>query len=164
MLKNSQNLYAESMFRVLGRESGGTGDHASSQVILQNWVAENIPGEFAVVCRDGSGLSKKNRLTTDFLVELLGWVDQQPWSEVFFSALPISGIDGTLKKRMTSNPLRGIVYAKTGTLKNASGLAGYLKDDQQEESVVFAFLYDGRPGIVYRARKWQEDCLSLIQK
>jgi D-alanyl-D-alanine carboxypeptidase/D-alanyl-D-alanine-endopeptidase (penicillin-binding protein 4) len=97
-------------------------------------------------------------------VELLGWVDQQPWSEVFFSALPISGIDGTLKKRMTSNPLRGIVYAKTGTLKNASGLAGYLKDDQHEESVVFAFLYDGRPGIVYRARKWQEDCLSLIQK
>ncbi len=164
MLKNSQNLYAESMFRVLGRESGGTGDHASSQVILQNWVAENIPGEFAVVCRDGSGLSKKNRLTTDFLVELLGWVDQQPWSEVFFSALPISGIDGTLKKRMTSNPLRGKVYAKTGTLKNASGLAGYLKDDQHEESVVFAFLYDGRPGIVYRARKWQEDCLSLIQK
>ena len=164
MLKNSQNLYAESMFRVLGRESGGTGDHASSQIILQNWVAENIPGEFAVVCRDGSGLSKKNRLTTDFLVKLLGWVDQQHWSEVFFSALPVSGIDGTLEKRMTAKSLRGKVYAKTGTLKNASGLAGYLKADQQDESVVFAFLYDGRPGIVYRARKWQDACLSLIQK
>ena len=76
---------------------------------------------------DGSGLSPYNYTTPEILVSLLNYVQQQPAIRAhLLPALPVSGTDGTLEKRMTDTPAQGRVLAKTGTLTGISSLAGYL--------------------------------------
>jgi len=77
---------------------------------------------------DGSGLSLYNYLSAEAEVKLLRYAYQN--ENIFhhlYQALPIAGVDGTLKKRMHSTFTRNNVRAKTGTLTGISSLAGYCK-------------------------------------
>ena len=76
---------------------------------------------------DGSGLSLYNYISAELLVRLLRYAHNK--EEIIghlLPALPIAGVDGTLKKRMTEPLTKGRVKAKTGTVTGISSLAGYL--------------------------------------
>ncbi|EQD42029.1 Peptidase S13, D-Ala-D-Ala carboxypeptidase C, partial [mine drainage metagenome] len=75
---------------------------------------------------DGSGLSPDDRITPRALTTLLRYVAEQPWGAEFRATLPIGGVDGTLSDRFTRGPLRGRVFAKTGTLDEVNALSGYV--------------------------------------
>ena len=75
---------------------------------------------------DGSGLSPYNYLSAELLVRLLRYVYNTPKLFSYIQpALPVAGIDGTLKDRMKKTPAQGNIWAKTGTLTGVSSLAGY---------------------------------------
>lgn len=127
-LKDSDNLYAESMFYQIANAKAGkwsTADdarHAIEAIIKQ-------AGESPSYCRvaDGSGVSLYDYLTPRTLVALLRFAhrDQNIFSH-FYPALPIAGMDGTLNSRMTRGNAFGNVRAKTGTVSGVSCLAGYV--------------------------------------
>jgi D-alanyl-D-alanine carboxypeptidase/D-alanyl-D-alanine-endopeptidase (penicillin-binding protein 4) len=72
---------------------------------------------------DGSGLSLADRVTTGFLAALVrNALDDPAIGPAFTNALTIAGVDGTLKKRMTTPPARGLLRGKTGTLNESSAL------------------------------------------
>ena len=75
---------------------------------------------------DGSGLSLYNYVSPELLTRLLryAWRNSNI-SEYLIPALPIAGVDGTLKNRMKNTAAEGNVHAKTGTLTGISSLAGY---------------------------------------
>ena len=128
MLKESDNLYAESMFYQI---AASTGNHPatakSARALIKQLVNKiGLDGsryQFA----DGSGLSLYNYVSAELEVKLLRYAyhDQNIYNHLL-PALPIAGTDGTLRKRMTGAFTRGNVHAKTGTVKGISSLCGYL--------------------------------------
>ena len=164
MMKNSQNLYAESFFRILGKELGGDGSFESSGRVLANWARKNFQESESLVFRDGSGLSRLNRLDARFLRSVVDWVLLQSWAESLFECMAFSGVDGTLEKRMATDLLKGKVCAKTGTLNDVSSLVGWLKPTGVNQPITFAFVFNGRKGQVAKARQWQDRCLDLLAK
>jgi D-alanyl-D-alanine carboxypeptidase/D-alanyl-D-alanine-endopeptidase (penicillin-binding protein 4) len=82
---------------------------------------------------DGSGLSRRDWLTTAQIATLLTAAQRRPWFSTFFAALPIAGdpnplIGGTLASRMRGTPAAGNLHGKTGTLTGVNALSGYVKD------------------------------------
>ena len=90
----------------------------------QFWAAKKMDLR-GFVNEDGSGLSRNNKCSSGFLVQLLMWTTNQKYWRQFKESLAISGKSGTLKSRMTSSALRGRVFAKTGTLNRVKALSGY---------------------------------------
>ncbi len=160
MLKNSQNLYADALFRVLARKRGGNGSFSSASSELAGWLRNRLGAGDEVVIRDGSGLSRENRLTAALLRRIVELGLSSSWSQPLFDSLPLSGVDGTLAKRMTSSPLKGLVRAKTGTIRGVVSLAGVI--DCEQGQVPFCFLYQGRSGRTAQARDWQDRSLMAV--
>jgi D-alanyl-D-alanine carboxypeptidase/D-alanyl-D-alanine-endopeptidase (penicillin-binding protein 4) len=102
----------------------GTADSARKIVgqLLEAWGVQ--PDEFVI--RDGSGLSRHDLVTPETLVRVLDRIQQDTAFAVFYNALPIAGIDGTLKDRMKGTPAEGNAHAKTGSISNARTLSGYV--------------------------------------
>ncbi|MBR1838475.1 MAG: D-alanyl-D-alanine carboxypeptidase/D-alanyl-D-alanine-endopeptidase [Bacteroidaceae bacterium] len=127
MMKQSNNLYAESMFYQLAaqmRPRGGGRKEAAA--VIDSLVArlglDYTIYEFA----DGSGLSLYNYATPQLLIRLLRYAYQKPdIREALIPSLPIAAVDGTLKSRMKNTPAANNVYAKTGTVAGVSTLSGY---------------------------------------
>lgn len=133
MMKESDNLYAESMFFQLAATVGkrpATAAHARQ--VIKNTVTKagvtGIPYRIA----DGSGLSLYNYVTPELMVRLLRYAYlKRDIMAALYPALPVAGVDGTLKKRMKGGPAQGNVHAKTGTLSGISSLAGYCRAANQ---------------------------------
>ena len=75
---------------------------------------------------DGSGLSRLNRVTTDFLCRYLEAISKEPFFDSFLASLSKSGESGTAKSLLPSLPQGIEVYLKTGTMEGAKAYAGYL--------------------------------------
>ncbi len=128
MLKQSDNLYAESMFYQLAASTRIRPASAKSALNVFRQLCKKIGMtssgyQFA----DGSGLSLYNYVTAELEVAFLRYAYQN--SNIYnhlLPALPIAGRDGTLKKRMTGEFTRDNVKAKTGTVEGVSSLCGYV--------------------------------------
>lgn len=128
MMKESNNLYAESMFYQTAIRSGQRPATAKEARKLERGVMSRaglLPQNYRIA--DGSGLSLYNYLSAEALTMLLryAWFDNRIYSHLL-PTLPVAGQDGTLKKRMTGTPAENNVQAKTGTLTGITSLAGYL--------------------------------------
>jgi D-alanyl-D-alanine carboxypeptidase/D-alanyl-D-alanine-endopeptidase (penicillin-binding protein 4) len=137
--KVSQNLHAELLLRLLGRERGTAGTIEGGLEVLRGFLgqADIHPEEF--VFYDGSGLSRQNLVTPHAVVKLLRFVINQPWGNQFLETLPVGGIDGSLAERFKNTVAQGRVIAKTGSLGHVNALSGYATT-QKGERVTFAIL------------------------
>jgi len=99
-----------------------------------------------------------DRLTVRSVAGLLrvAWADPDIGPS-FFAALPIAGVNGTLRHRLRSGPARGNVVAKTGTLDIASALSGFVR-----RRYVFSVLQNGYPLAVSWARTAQDRFVSVL--
>jgi D-alanyl-D-alanine carboxypeptidase/D-alanyl-D-alanine-endopeptidase (penicillin-binding protein 4) len=139
-MKASQNFYAETILKTLGRSAGGAGTaDAGKKVVRDTLVSWGIPTD-AIVVYDGSGLSRYNYVTAGAIVQILKrmWATDQLRGP-FAAALPVAGHDGTLSARMKGTVLDARVEAKTGTISNVRALSGYL-ETQSGERVVFSMI------------------------
>ena len=124
LLKESQNWIAEQVTKTVGAEVGGEGSWEAGLEAQRRFLIDVVDIDSAAfVLRDGSGLSTKNLLAPAAAVALLDHARRAPWDDAFLAGLPIAGTDGTLETRLA--PLRGRVYAKTGTLTHVNALSGY---------------------------------------
>lgn len=135
--QRSQNLYAEMVLRTLGTErpvADTTRTPGSAAMGLaaaaRTWLKAGIDtSQIRMV--DGSGLSQLNLLSPEATVRLLAYMALHPQHDVweaFYASLPAGGqIGTTLEYRLRQGMAQGNVRAKTGTLSNASSLAGYLR-------------------------------------
>ena len=127
MLKESDNLYAESMFYQLAAATGNRpakASHAASVIERLITKVGLSPRRYRIA--DGSGLSLYNYLSAEVEVALLRYAFRN--NNIYLHlhpALPEAGVDGTLRSRMKGTFTRGNVFAKTGTVTGISSLAGY---------------------------------------
>lgn len=139
MMKTSQNLYAETLFRTLGAR-GGSGTSAGGRKAVEDVLTSWGIAPDSYVMADGSGLSRYNYVTAETLVAILRRMWQDPrHASVFEATLPVAGRDGTLSGRMKGTRAEGNVRAKTGSIANARALSGYLRT-LGGELVVFSII------------------------
>jgi D-alanyl-D-alanine carboxypeptidase/D-alanyl-D-alanine-endopeptidase (penicillin-binding protein 4) len=138
-LKPSQNQLGEILLKTLGRELRGEGSARAGIAVTDSLV--RAWGLEARLLRqaDGSGLSRYNLVAPDLLIGILARMAESPHREVWLAALPVGGVDGTLRNRFKGTPLEGRVRAKTGTLSGVRSLSGYLPN-AAGETVLFSIL------------------------
>lgn len=121
ILKNSNNFVAETVFKIAGGQYvNNTGSLANSLKMLNAYFEKTGLNTEDIKIVDGSGVSKNNIITADFMSEFLV---KQADCECFVNSLPTSG-EGTLKSRMLY--FKDNLRAKTGTLADVSAIAGYI--------------------------------------
>lgn len=132
----SDNYLAESIVKGLGARFGNGGSTAAGA----NVVAQTIAGDGAhPTVVDGSGLSRSDQTSPHDIVRVLNGVRNDAAGAAFRSSLPVAGRTGTLRTRMRGNAAAGRCQAKTGTLSNVSGLAGYCRAASGHD-IVFALI------------------------
>ena len=137
--KVSQNLHAEILLRLLGREKGTSGTVAGGLEVVRGFLTQaGVPAD-QYVFYDGSGLSRQNLVSPHAVVMLLRFAAKQPWGEQFRSTLPVAGVDGSLADRFKGSSVQGRAFAKTGSLGGVKTLSGYVTTDKGE-SIVFSIL------------------------
>jgi serine-type D-Ala-D-Ala carboxypeptidase/endopeptidase (penicillin-binding protein 4) len=127
--KFSNNLMAQQLFLTLGLQFRGVGSPETAREVLIPWLIEKL-GERAgdIMIDNGSGLSRESRLSAGALGALLQRAWASPVMPEFISSLPVSGLDGTLRRSpgMAAAKLVGRAHLKTGSLRDVVGVAGYL--------------------------------------
>jgi len=140
-LKESQNLHAEMLLRRLAYRYGADPTAADGTWAMRQWLIESGLDGNDFVFYDGSGLSPKDLVTPRATATLLSYATTQSWFAQWKAALPIGGVDGTLSSRFKEAPLKGHVFAKTGTLGESRALSGYL-DCASGKQVIFSIMVD----------------------
>ena len=157
--KVSVNLHAEMLLRLLCRQEPpaapigerlrqppeppvrrADGSAEAGLAVLRLWLANAGVNPNDVELEDGSGLSRSDLVTPHAAVQLLKYVEAQPWRLLFVESLAVAGVDGTLEERMKEGPARGRVRAKTGSLGDTTTLAGYAQTTSGETLVFAVFL------------------------
>lgn len=130
--KVSQNLHAEILLRLLGREKGTAATVDSGLEVVRAFLTRaGVPSD-QYVFYDGSGLSRQNLASPHAAVTLLQYASRQPWATAFRDTLPLAGVDGSLADRFHGTIAQGRVYGKTGSLGGVKTLAGYATTNHGE--------------------------------
>jgi len=134
--KPSQNQIGEILFKTIGLRRTGVGSADSGRAaVTAQLIGWGIPADGFVV-RDGSGLSRHDVVTPATLARVLDVMRRQADFQVFFDALPIAGVDGTIAGRMRGTAAQGNVHAKTGTLDMVRSLSGYVTAADGQQLIV----------------------------
>ncbi len=140
MEKPSQNQLAEIFYKTLGLERTGVGSADSGRRVVERRLrAWGVEPDRDIAVRDGSGLSRHDYVSPQSLVRILSAIRADTAFHVFYDALPIGGVDGTIASRMKGTPAAGNVHAKTGTVDKARSLSGYVTS-ADGELLVFSML------------------------
>jgi len=108
--------------------------------VVQKWLQEKklaLPG---LVIENGSGLSRRERITAGGLTRLLMAADASPVREEFASSLAVAALDGTLQRRFQNGSVSGQAFLKTGSLEGVRALAGYVIDAEGRRFTVVAII------------------------
>lgn len=157
-MMRSDNLFAENLLRTFGLARGKEGStEASASEMLEYWKEAGIPTQ-GVTLIDGSGLSRSNRVTADFINGILRALGD---NEEYASFMPLAGQEGTLSGFLKDTELDAYVAMKTGSMKGIQCYAGYKLDEvfAPTHSIVIIMNDIGQRGA---ARKAAEDLLLEI--
>lgn len=153
--KRSQGFYAEQILKTLGATINNEGSFSGGLDVIKDFLTKLGIPEDQYQLDDGSGLSKKNKLTPDTITTLLNYMYNHKYAGIFLKSLPISGTDGTLKKRLKEEPYKSRVRAKTGYVYGARTLSGYVKT-LDEEVIAFSILVNEIKGGTWQAKRLQD--------
>ncbi|MEE3716661.1 D-alanyl-D-alanine carboxypeptidase/D-alanyl-D-alanine-endopeptidase [Tumidithrix elongata RA019] len=136
--KDSNNLYAELLLRILGsRTHEVENDDLSTGILIATRFLKSIGlSDRSFLLVDGSGLSRSNLITPRAMVLLLKVMASD---RDFRNSLSVAGVDGTLVNRFKDTPAAGILQGKTGTMSGVIALSGYVKPSGYDE-IAFAIL------------------------
>ncbi len=156
----SQNFYAEQILKTLGREKGRKGTWPAGAEVVEAFLRRaHVKGMFDY--RDGSGLARANRFSARQLCILLAYMHGHRHGELYRRSLAEPGEPGTLEKRRALIPLKGKLRAKTGYIRAACALSGYL-DTAGGRRIAFSFLINDFRCSLAAARAAQDKlCLTL---
>jgi len=167
LVRVSDNDAAEVVFRHTALASGEPGSFTGGRRAVTAQLRALGVWERGAEIHDGSGLSRDNRLPPVMLTALLRLAagDQHLELRLLLSGLPVAGVEGSLQARFadeTSRPGRGLVRAKTGTLRDVHALAGYVRS-VDGSVLVYAFLV-ARPRNAYRAQVWLDQVTAALSQ
>jgi len=133
LLKLSNNTMSEALLKAMGRQTANSGTAAAGAVAVAGFLKRQGLDAATLSQVDGSGLSRRNLVSTLTLTDLLLAASKQPWFNAWYNALPIAGNSdrmsgGSLRYRLRGTPAQNNLHAKTGSMSGVSSLSGYVTD------------------------------------
>jgi D-alanyl-D-alanine carboxypeptidase/D-alanyl-D-alanine-endopeptidase (penicillin-binding protein 4) len=144
--KVSQNLHAELLLRLLAKAYGTDGSFAQGTRVVRQFLLGAGVSDADFFLFDGSGMSPYDQIAPRALTRLLTFASAQPWGPAWRETFPIAGVDGTLTNRFKNSPLKGRIWAKTGTHSEANSLSGYVTAASGKTLAFSILVNDHRPG------------------
>jgi D-alanyl-D-alanine carboxypeptidase/D-alanyl-D-alanine-endopeptidase (penicillin-binding protein 4) len=139
LMKPSQNQVAEMLFRATALDVTGVGRPDSARAVEERQIAQWGVAPTEAVIRDGSGLSRYDYISPRATVHVLDAMRKSPHFSAYYDAMPIAGVDGTIRNRMKGTPAERNVHAKTGSVAMARSLSGYVTT-ANGRMLIFSFL------------------------
>lgn len=121
----SVNLFAESLMGAMGDTMYRDGSTSAGLRAVESYLAGKRVNTSGVRLRDGSGLSRKNLVTTEFLATTLALSTREPWYADFYNSFPVAGESGSVSGMFQKSAAKGNLRAKSGTLEGVKGYCGY---------------------------------------
>jgi len=149
-LKPSENLYAQLLWLQVGAKAGptnGASDRSTeAQGLAEMQLFLRSAGISPTMARlhEGSGLSRACLVTPSATVQLLTFMNTSRCRDAFVDALPLAGVDGTLRNRFKGTVAAGNLRAKTGSLAGVDTLSGYVTTAGKEKLVFSIMLNNDR--------------------
>ena len=167
-LKPSQNQYTELILRTLGKiqppnpnDATRARDNEDAGLeVVTSFLRQAGVGESEIALNDGSGLSRNDLISANTTVQLLTFMTKHRYFAQFRDALPIAGVDGTLRTRMRGTPAEGNVRAKTGSLSSVASLSGYVTTAAGEH-LVFSMMLNNYPDAA-AVRRDSIDAIAIL--
>lgn len=138
--KVSDNAMARTLYLTLGTllPTEGRSDNTfqNAEAAVKAWFAKRGIADDGLVLENGSGLSRLERISARQLAALLQVGAASTWFAEYASSLPIVALDGSMRKRLLQTAAAGRARIKTGTLRDASAVAGYVRDQAGQDWIV----------------------------
>ncbi len=159
--KSSNNCYAESIMKIIGYELSGAGStNAGRKLVIETLKKQQLKlGGVKIV--DGSGLSRKDILTTTFICDYLTMMSKSALFDVFNESLPIAGVDGTMKGMLKGTAAYNNVRAKSGSLEGVRSYSGYVTT-KSGKKLCFSMLSNGYTCPTSEITKRWENLMKLM--
>lgn len=159
--KRSQNFYAECLLKLMGARLCGRGSWPAGREVVAEFLEEVGISKGTYTLADGSGMSRNNKFTPRQVTTLLRYMFLHPRGPEFLLTLPFSGEENLRwESRLSREPYRGNVFAKTGSLTGVSTLSGFAK---ARSGKVYAFsLLFNRTTSNWRASRAQDDIVRAL--
>jgi D-alanyl-D-alanine carboxypeptidase/D-alanyl-D-alanine-endopeptidase (penicillin-binding protein 4) len=143
--KKSNNLMSRTLFLTLGAEQmGAPGTLEKARLTVSGWLEERGLDFPELFLDNGSGLSRDTRISAESMARLLGYAYGAPIMPQLLSSLSIAGVDGTMRKRFNTGPIKGRAQIKTGTLRGATAAAGFVLDRDGRRWIVVSLINNPR--------------------
>ncbi|MFL9894370.1 D-alanyl-D-alanine carboxypeptidase/D-alanyl-D-alanine endopeptidase [Paraburkholderia sp. RL17-381-BIF-C] len=141
--KFSNNTMARNLFLTIGAaEEKGPATPAKSARAIEAFLRRDSINMEYLTLDNGSGLSRDEHITALALADLLQRANASPVAQVFVESLPIAGVDGTMRNRLTNQGAGGNAHIKTGTLRDVRAIAGYVASADGNSYVVVSLIND----------------------
>jgi D-alanyl-D-alanine carboxypeptidase/D-alanyl-D-alanine-endopeptidase (penicillin-binding protein 4) len=147
-LKPSENLYAQLLLLQVGAHAHLKAPHDTEEEGLREmrrFLGDAGIGENSALLEEGSGLSRGCLVTPSASVQLLRFMAHHKAKAAFYDALPIAGVDGTLRNRFAGTAAARNVHAKTGSLEYVDTLSGYMTNKAGTKLVFSIMLNNYHP-------------------
>ena len=139
--KYSNNLLARQLLLTIGHHYFGDGASVEDGIqSVQAWLKDKGMAMPALVMENGAGLSRHIQLTASDLSRLLTYAAKSPYHPEFMASFSLGGVDGTMRKRLKDSRPGVRARLKTGYVKGARTLAGYLRADSGKDYAVVLFI------------------------
>lgn len=139
--KFSNNVMARQLLLTLVAHNGNTPADASfGSAVIKKWFTDKGIDGSALEIENGSGLSRRERVTPQAMGQMLTAAFRSPLMPEFISSMPLVGIDGTMRSRLKSESISGQAHIKTGLLDDVRAVAGYVKAASGKYYVVASFV------------------------
>ncbi len=137
----SNNFYAETLFKMVGKKITGIGSYDSSRVAVMRIMDQMGLSQKGYTQVDGSGLSRQNYVSARFFCNYFFKLKESNNFGVFFESLPKPGGPGTLKNVLSKEDIvkKSKIHAKSGSLSSVKCYAGYV-ERRGKEMYYFAIL------------------------
>lgn len=129
--KWSNNTMARQLFLTIGAENRMAGDKddlAAARRTVNDWLTLKGIDTSQVVLDNGSGLSRRARISPRQQVKLLQQAWRSPYAAELIASLPLVAMDGTMRNRLRDTDVRGEGHVKTGSLTGVRAIAGFTRD------------------------------------
>jgi D-alanyl-D-alanine carboxypeptidase/D-alanyl-D-alanine-endopeptidase (penicillin-binding protein 4) len=135
--KYSNNVMARQLYLTLGLSSGRRPVRdEDAEAVVRNWLRTRNLDKPGLVLDNGSGLSRQTRISAAHMAQIL----QSAWNSAvmpeLMASLPLTAMDGTMKKRLKQQGVAGQAHIKTGSLEGVRAIAGYVLDRAGRRSIV----------------------------
>ncbi|OAJ58524.1 D-alanyl-D-alanine carboxypeptidase/D-alanyl-D-alanine-endopeptidase [Paraburkholderia ginsengiterrae] len=141
--KFSNNTMARNLFLTIGAtEDQPPATPAKSARAIKAFLRRDSIDMESLTLDNGSGLSRDEHVTALALADLLQRANASPLAQVFVESLPIAGVDGTMRNRLTNDGAGGNAHIKTGTLRDVRAIAGYVASADGNSYIVVSLIND----------------------